>query len=299
MSEEISKANEFYINDWISLNPNLNDLKFENNSIINQMEKINLENFLVADLLNNNYFRNNKYSMSKKEFLTIIKLHVTSSKILNDIGLKVHKEAKKNSNEYIKNIKLSSNGFLTVMTDKNVYQLNCPIFNRVLIIYNNLLEKFNYYIPYDFFYKELKKQNLIIEKEEAQENNNSLKYLDLINKKEEYSLKEYNYLDSISNFIFKLLLNEEYLCSSALNLLNIYKYEMNKLSSKDLLNPNETYILTQYNKNIEALEKLKKTQEEKEALSSRASSFGFSSLFLIISSVLLSGFVLALFLLIK
>ena len=84
MNEEISKANEIYINDWVSLNPNLSDLKFENNTIITSSENINLGNFLVADLLTNNYFNNNKYSISKKEFLTILKLHVTADKILND-----------------------------------------------------------------------------------------------------------------------------------------------------------------------------------------------------------------------
>ena len=57
MNEEISKANEIYINDWFSLNPNLNDLKFENNTIITANESINLGNFLVADLLTNNYFK--------------------------------------------------------------------------------------------------------------------------------------------------------------------------------------------------------------------------------------------------
>ena len=66
MNEEISKANEIYINDWFSLNPNLNDLKFENNTVVTASESINLGNFLVADLLTNNYFNNNKYSISKK-----------------------------------------------------------------------------------------------------------------------------------------------------------------------------------------------------------------------------------------
>lgn len=300
MNEEISKANEIYINDWFSLNHNLNDLKFENNTIVTASESINLGNFLVADLLTNNYFNTNKYSISKKEFLTILKLHVTADKILNDKEVKTPAEKEKDLNEYIINIKLSPNGYLTVITNKEIHQLNCPIFNRVLIIYNELLVKFNYYVPFHIFYEDLKNQNLIVdEKKEKAENENIPKYLELLHKQEGYSLKEYNYLNSISSFMFKLLCNEEYLCATALSLLNIYKYEMNNLSNKEIINSNEAYLLDQYDKNIKDLQETQRIAVEKEALSSRASSFGFSSLFLIISSVLLSGFVLALFLILK
>ena len=82
--------------------------------------------------------------------------------------------------------------------------------------------------------------------------------------------------------MFKLLCNEEYLCATALSLLNIYKYEMNNLSNKEITNSNEAYLLDQYDKNIKDLQETQRIAVEKEALSSRASSFGFSSLFLIL-----------------
>ena len=65
------------------LNPNLKNIEFQNNSIISSNEVISLKSFIISDLLKNNYFNDNKYTISLKDFLFIVKLHVASNDILN------------------------------------------------------------------------------------------------------------------------------------------------------------------------------------------------------------------------
>lgn len=295
MDEEIAKNNELYMKNWISLNPNLKDITFSNNTLYTPDEKINFKNFLVSELLKNNYFYNNKYTLSEKDFIFILKLHVTANDILNDFNTSFANE--NIGNEYIKNIKLALNYSIEVTTNNQTYRIYSNHYSKILMLYKDLLTKYNDYIPASVFFEELKKFNIDVPYKKIEKNN--LNFLDILHKDSNYSSKEINHLEYISKFIFTLLCNEEYICSSAKDLLDIYNYEMNKLSNKTTLSANENFILSLYKKNVSAIEDLERKKEEKEASLKKASSFGFSSLLLIVSSVLFSGFFLALYLIFK
>lgn len=300
MSEElenISKINEIFIKEWISLNPNLKNIEFQNNSIISSNEVISLKSFIISDLLKNNYFNDNKYTISLKDFLFIVKLHVASNDILNT-NIKDENIVDVNINEYVKNIKLSSDSKILIITNIKTHAIECNEFNKILMLYSNLTIKYNNYVPFKVLLNEFKKISYTTFYEDSEYNQS--KYFILLHKKSDYTMNEMNYLKTISDFIFKLLCNEEYICSQARILLDNYNFEMNKLLNIATPSENEKFLLKLYQRNLNALNGYQqKIQEKEEASFKKASSFGFSSLFLIISSVLLSGFVLALFLILK
>ena len=54
MDEEIAKNNELYMKNWISLNPNLKDITFSNNTLYTPDEKINFKNYSFKNNIKNN-----------------------------------------------------------------------------------------------------------------------------------------------------------------------------------------------------------------------------------------------------
>ena len=158
MSEElenISKINEIFIKDWISLNPNLKNIEFQNNSIISSNEVISLKNFIISDLLKNNYFDANKYTISLREFLFIVKLHVASNDILNT-NIKDENIIDDNINEYVKNIKLSSDNKILIITNIKTHAIECNEFNKILMLYSKLTIKYDNYVPFKVLLNEFK-----------------------------------------------------------------------------------------------------------------------------------------------
>lgn len=261
MGKEISLENHKFISHWIMVNPNLKDLIFINNVIKYEHEEIDLKNFLISELLNNEYFANNIYSMNKNEFLNIIKFHTKSEEIL------------KNKSEYIKHIKINEKGKAIVVTNGQTITIEKISANEVISKYNSLLLTNNYYVPIETLLKEL---NL----EELSYGN----FFSILRKKEELNEPESKYIQAISKFIFALNDNEHLLIGNAKFLLNKYMIEMNSLKYIDSLTPAQKYALTLYEDYIKILENESKKNEETKSYSS--SSYGYSTLWMIIASVI-------------
>jgi hypothetical protein len=151
-----------------------------------------------------------------------------------------------------------------------------------------MLKKYNSYVPLNIFLEELKTLNIKLPKNSPI---NETKVIELFDKTDSYTSSEINYIKKISDFIFQLILNQELLCDSAQQLLDIYNTKMNYLASKNNLNDNEKYIYKLYQENIKKLEDIKKENEQKEALQNKASSLGYSSLALILLTVFVFGIV--------
>jgi hypothetical protein len=287
MIDAIYEENKRYFNDWISLNPNLYGFSYENNILMTpNNEKINLKYFLVSNLLQNRYFNKNKYSMSAKEFIFIIKINVTANNLINNIDH--DKFTNINVNEFIVNIKILNNKSLLIKTNVNEYLIDTNNYSNIFLIYSDMLKKYNSYVPLNIFLEELKTLNIKLPKNSPI---NETKVIELFDKTDSYTSSEINYIKKISDFIFQLILNQELLCDSAQQLLDIYNTKMNYLASKNNLNDNEKYIYKLYQENIKKLEDIKKENEQKEALQNKASSLGYSSLALILLTVFVFGIV--------
>jgi hypothetical protein len=287
MIDAIYEENKRYFNDWISLNPNLYGFSYENNILMTpNNEKINLKYFLVSNLLQNRYFNKNKYSMSAKEFIFIIKINVTANNLINNIDH--DKFTNVNVNEFIVNIKILNNKSLLIKTNVNEYLIDTNNYSNIFLIYSDMLKKYNSYVPLNIFLEELKTLNIKLPKNSPI---NETKVIELFDKTDSYTSSEINYIKKISDFIFQLILNQELLCDSAQQLLDIYNTKMNYLASKNNLNDNEKYIYKLYQENIKKLEDIKKENEQKEALQNKASSLGYSSLALILLTVFVFGIV--------
>lgn len=261
MGKDIFLENYKFISHWINLNPNLKKLVFINNVIKYEHEEIDLKYFLVSELLNNEYFINNIYSMSKNEFLKIVKLHTVSEEIL------------KNNNEYIKHIKINEKGKPVIVTNKQNILISEFKANDVISKYNYLLLSNNYYVPVNTLLKEL---NL-----DASSCNI---FFNIFLPKDELNNSEYKYIEEISKFIFTLNDNEHLIVGNAKFLLNKYMIEINSLKYIDSLTPAQKYALTLYEDYIKILENESKKNEETKSYSS--SSYGYSTLWMIIASVI-------------
>ena len=89
--------------------------------------------------------------------------------------------------------------------------------------------------------------------------------------------------------MFYLLLYQDLLTGNAKKLLDMYNVELNRISSLSKISIAQKYALHFYNKNLEALENLKKEQEKKEAVAMHRASNGYTSLILLLFSVLVTG----------
>lgn len=294
MSNAIFKENKKFISQWISLNPNFKDLEFQNNILTYRESQIDLKTFLVSELLNNEYFINNIYIMKPNEFLNIIEWHVKSISILNP------KEEKNTDRtvDYIKHIKINPLNRALVITDKENIEITDMSASDVLSKYSLLLLKYNYYVPLTELLKALNKED------EKTKSSNS--FFELLSKDGVLSVSEYNYIRNVSNFIFKLNDNEHMLVGKARDLLDFYIFEINELKqvedlkeTEDLkqvkkLTPAQEYALKLFNQYMQLLEEEKKKNEESENLNS-SHNYGYSSISLIITSILATGLVLIFF----
>ena len=292
MDNDIYKLNYAYLENWISLNPNLKNITYFNNILKTPSgEEIDLKNFLVSELLNNEYFKNNKYSMRESEFIKIIKLHTGSENILNDLVYK-ESENSKDNNEYVKNVKLNKLGNAVIITSElNNYEIKDVPANKVLFAYHSLIQESNY-LPLNDLLKKINKEDLIIKSTAAVQYIYSIlniKFFNLINSDNSLNIKESNYIQSKSKFMFYLLLYQDLLTGNAKKLLDMYNVELNRISSLNKISIAQKYALHFYNKNLEALENLKKEQEKKEAVAMHRASNGYTSLILLLFSVLVTG----------
>lgn len=294
METEIFKANDSYVKNWISLNPNLKGFNYKNNILIcPDGKEINFKNFLVSELLNNQYFKNNVYTLSSKEFITIIKLHVYSDYILNDLIYTSRSESSITNNEYIKNVKINSKGYATIITsENNVYEIEDVPANEVLMTYTLLFSQTNY-LPLNELLKNIHKENT--KDENIDDFSNSIlniKFFYLINSSLPLNSKESEYIVSKSKFIYYLLINQDLLTGCAQHLLDLYNIELNRIAS--LKNPNisQQLALHSYKKNLADFDNYKKEQEKKEVIKPLKVSNGYTSLFIILTSIIVTGFFL-------
>lgn len=268
MNNSIYEENKKFIFQWINFNPNFNGLEFKNNILKYKDMEIDLKTFLVSELLNNKYFVNNVYTMKINEFLKIINLHVKS--IL--ISAQNNEQYCYEDDEYIKNIKINSLKRAMIITNKREIELMGINANDVLNKYSLLLLKDNYYVSL----------NELLDKNNNDTNN---LFFRLLQNDNELGISEYNYIKHVSNFIFQLNDNEYVLVDKAKNLLNTYMFEMNKLKQLSVLNHAQKFALKLYDNYIKILEEEHKKNEELNALNS-SHSYGYSSLVLIITSVI-------------
>lgn len=281
MKEEIFKENRIFISEWIKLNPNFKGLSYDNNVLkLNDDTYIDLKTFLVSDLLKNDYFKNNIYSMSLQEFIKIIKFHIAAEKILNNEQQNVNKIV-----EYVKNIKINEQGLAVILTKDSKIIINDLEARVVLSKYNSLLLKFNHDVPLNELLKSLNKEIKL------KNNNSNLNFFDLLLREEELNTDEYTFITHISNIIFKLLNNEHLLVENARHLLDIYLIEMNKLKNSNRLTPAQKYALKLYDECLLSIEEKNKKNEESNSLNSSLN-YGYSTLYIILTSVIISGIVL-------
>ena len=301
MENEIYKANSIYIDTWIKLNPNLKGFIYENNILkIPNGDKINLQSFLVADLLNNPYFKNNALTISANEFLKIIKLHVGSENILNDLVFQ--KKDKIQNGEYVKAVKISNYGNAIIITSESkIYEIKDMFANEVLIEYQYLIKNHGNYVSLIDLLKRINKEELIDKSVPSNQpllKLTNIKFFNLINSNSALNLRDNNYIQTKSKFMFYLLLNQDLLAGNSQKLLDMYNFELNRIASLSELNTNQQYALHYYKNIIEALDNYKK-----EATNIHRASNGYTSLILLypskvtisnsLSSVIMTGIFLS------
>ena len=283
MTGSIEEQNRKFIIDWIEKNPNFSghnsdpnsSLNFYDNTIIfGNGKTIKLGNFLVSSLLNNPSIGYNIYSMNQSLFYQIMYANT---------GLYDYYVSNDLNPEYVEKIELTTWGTSYIITNKNKNNKNAKNdeINEVkpselLLIYRSLKEKYNNYVPVSDLYKKINKVYISNEKKD-------IIFFDLINKDEVLSQKDTKYINDFSNYMYTALCYQDYLVGDAKNCFDLYRYRMNNLIRKNNLNENQKIALKCYETNLEAFE-----LKQKEASYEMKASLGFSSLALIIVSVVVT-----------
>ena len=272
MEKSIETQNKDFMIYWIEKNPNFNGINFYNNSIVFRNNvTVNLGNFLISSLLNNQNIKQQINSMEEFLFQKIISANTEVYNYMNSID---------NDGEYIINIRLApTNNAVLITTNKteNKAIKDLKPFD-VLRAFNSLSRNpGNNYITIENLYKKLNKTYI-------PEGKKDIDFFDLINTDRELSLAEINSINDFSHYMYNLMCYQDYLIGDAKKLLELYNHKMVLLLNNEELNDNQKYALKLYNDNLSAYN----FKLEKETSHQRKASSGFSSLVLIIISVLVT-----------
>ena len=286
MVNSVFIENKKFINQWINLNPNFKGLEFQNNILKYNEFEIDLKSFLVSELLKNTYFNNNIYTMKINEFLKIINLHIEAIAILNQKD----EDLEQDTEEYIKHVKINSLGRAMIITNEDEIEIMDINANEVLSKYTSLITKYDYYVPLNAMLKQLHKEEKTKDSKII-----SINFFKLLQKDEDLTLSEYNYIKYVSNFIFKLNDNEDKIVDKARYLLDLYMLEMNRLKYIEKLTASQKYALKLFDNYIEILEAQNKKNEEANYSSSK--NYGYSLFSLILASVITTALTIIFFIL--
>ena len=274
MNEFVFEENSKLLNDWISKNPNFSVLKFENNILTSSDgQSIDLKDFLLSSLLNNELIKNTINKMSEETFVRILKINSKAFKIENISNKYLIVDEK------IKKVRINENGQAIAETDNDNIEIKDHKALKVLNTYNALIENNTVHIPLSTLLKKL----------------NDNKFYDLINTNYELSKDDYDYINVFSDYMFDLMYDQDYLINEANKLLKNYEFTMNELKNNNNRTHNQNTALNIY------LDKLRnfniKIENKKEE--SHNSSPGYSSLVLIITSVVVTAMLIILLIITK
>ena len=274
MDKSVENQNRNFISDWIRLNPNFSGVKYLNNSIsFNNGTKIDFHNFLVSSLLENPIINANIYSIDEYLFYKIM---YANTEIYNFYDLNG------NNSEYVESIKLTTWGTSYIITNKNKNDEKLPEMTdfkpiEVINAYRFLKEKNeDGIVTVDDLYKKLNKSFVPSEKKD-------IIFFDLIDSNEKLNSDQIEYINKFSKYMYTLACYQDYLVGEAKKCLDLYKYKMNYLLGLDETNENQKMALNLYSDNVKSFE-----LKEKESSNLIDNSVGFSSLALIISSVVVT-----------
>ena len=289
MGIDISKLNYMYLKEWMNLNPKLKNLRFNDNTIVpssDDAKPIPLGSFLLQDLLYNPAFSKNIYTMSEKSFIKILLLHRKAQIILDDT-------IKFNDTDYIRYIYANDNGYAVLLTSgMDEIVVNSDI-NSVLKEYDKLLEQYANYVPVSAVlakFSKYKKRNA-----DGSVNITNIKFFDLLNK-DKLTEKRKAYITKISDFIYTLFVNQDYLVGDAKDLFNKYIYVLESINNYDTKTELQQYACDKYKRIKDDYSSLIDEifeKERKEEVSLVRTPSGYSSIVLIITSIIISGLFIA------
>lgn len=280
MNQSIYVENAKYIQDWITHNPNLNQIVFENNTVSSpefkgeKFGEIPLKNFLVSTLLQNKQFADMRYTIKAKPFMKLLNLHIQAEEMLVS-----------NEEETIQHIEIGQNGHAVVVTNISSYEIKekneeeNKKFQASRVISQWQLLRFQYSssVPFQKFCSAIGYRGV---------SSAQIPFFRYVNQEETLSKEEVEYIKAKSFFFLDLIFNQNLIAGNAQKLLELYFYEMNRLYTLENLNQNQKRAAKLYEHNLEIVE------EEtgiKKALPGRKASFGFSSLALIITAIISTG----------
>ena len=262
MDSNFFQKNNLIINNWISTNPNFKGILFEKNIIkFPNGTKINLNDYLLSNILQNEYINNNINNFDINTLLNILDINIRAFKISNTHSIP--------NDLKIKNVKINNNGKAIAETNKNNIEINGHKALNVLNTYTKLIINDTIHIPVSKLLKSL----------------NDNKYYELINSTNSLKKIDLNYLINYTSFMKKLLINEKYLDNNAKSLLNNYQFIMLNLTTKNNISENEKIALEYYNDLFNKDDNSPQKEKESNILDS---SLGFSSITLIGISVVIT-----------
>lgn len=279
MNKYIYDENYKFINDWINNNPNFKSIIFDNNILIDSLGiKINLENYLVSNLLKSEYFKNNIYKMDENTFFKAVRLNLKAFKIFNGNIENI------TNDEKINNVRIDQKGKAVAETENSKVEITDHTALKVLSTYTSLIANDTIHIPLSTLLKSL--------------NNN--KFYELINSSLDLSKEDYDYINEYSNYMLELLQNEELLTDETKKLLYDYQFSMNSLTNINR-NSNQNVALNIYIDNLRLYNKEESIkQKDEETLNLKvSSSLGYSSLVLIVTSVIVTVILIMLLIIIN
>ncbi|MBE6161639.1 MAG: class B sortase [Firmicutes bacterium] len=234
MKESFDNKNQEYISKWIESNPNFSNIKFQNNSILfSNGSKIDLKNFSLSSLLDNEDFISNLKLMDEYLLYKIIYANAEIYKFYN---------RDTNIDEYIKDIKITDQGNVLITTDKSKKETKGIKINSILMTYSSLLNSStNGKVSIDKLFKKIGLNNF-------HEKNGELLFFDLLDKNDEFKTIEIHYIGDFSKYMYTLVRYQNYLVGDAKKLLESCNYKINKLMKSDNLNNLQKDALKLYNK---------------------------------------------------
>ena len=269
MKDSIEIQNKNFILHWINYNPNFKNITYNNHIIkFSNGDEINLYDFLILSLLDNPKIKQSIYTMDELLFKKIIYTNVEIYKFMNPLN---------NVEEYIKHIKITPRSTIYITTSNSNIEIEDAKPLEVLQIYNNLSKVSNGYVSMKSLLRKLNKPYNSNYKKD-------INFFELINSNRELDLTELSYVNYFSKYMYDLMCFQDYLVGDAKKTLELYNHKMAVLSIAENLNKNQRRALNLFNDNIQAYN----LKLEKETIPERKASYGFSSLVLIIVSVVVT-----------
>lgn len=279
--------NHQLLNNWFSLNPNLDSFSFDSKFIkSNKYEfQINISKFLVSDMLENKYISENIYTLTAQEFIKILKMNLKAEEFLHS-----RNKQKEFSDETIINVTISNSNDAVIITNHHK---------------KYLIKKFPYTMVANT-YKKLSNKNSYVLLDELllTLSGNEIIFINLLYKTSPLSDEEKMYMNSIVSFYKILLSNEDMLCSYSLKFYNLFNNEIRKLLYKGDLTLTQIEVINKYTSIVNNYMLEKQEEQKKEEITYNKSSSGFfslgySSLALILTTTILVGVSCALLFLFK